>query len=118
MMVAGKIALEIVKLGARSLVKYSGKEKAFWTRRYGDIGGRAVRHGLAVGPGVGSFLSTGSDINDDASLSVKNGSSPYTEDKTRSRQFSYSNRSRKLRKYNYSRNRCSCARKHYRSRYR
>ncbi len=96
-MVLGKIAIEAVKLGARSLVKYTGKEKKFWSTRYGSTGGRAVRHGLAVGPGIGSLLSNDNGIEPDGKVSKpRYGAQTGKPDKARSGYKRYSSRRRRV----------------------
>ncbi len=105
-MVLAKVAVEVAKLAARSLIKYSGKEKQFWASRYGKVGGRAVRHGLATGPGIGSLLSSDNGIEPDVSPkrgSYESSSNKSNQTRGRSKRYSGSSRSRRFQ-------RCSCKR--------
>ncbi len=114
-MVISRIAIELAKVGARSLVKYSGKEKKFWSNRYGKTGGRAVRHGLAAGPGIGNLLSRQEDGLSNGEDAKGNGYAPGKPDKARSgfKRNSYGSNSAKYNSNRYRR--CSCHRKYRRS---
>ncbi len=105
-MVVGRIAVEVIKLGARSLVKYSGKEKSFWASRYGRTGGRAVRHGLAIGPGIGSLLSNSGDTPGNGTIPFSNENVSNQSNQARGRFKRSSNRK-------YSSTKCRCGGNRY-----
>ncbi len=111
-MVLGIIARE----GARALVqglkvfsKYEGKT---YTKLYGISAGRGVRHGLASGGVIGSFLNQGDSLLDDGSVSQNEyGNKTSSSNKARGRFQRYSGRGYSNKSNSRYRKRCSCSRK-------
>ncbi len=113
-MVIQKIVQEIIKYGT----KYGRVETSLFNKLYGPYGrfpgvrnyktaGRGIRHGLAGGATVGSFIGNGGDDSGDASIFRPQTSTPYQARK--GQQFRYNSKyNSKYSRYSGRRRSCSC----------
>ncbi len=101
--------------GAKIFSKYESK---VYTNLYGRAPGRGVRHGLAAGGIVGSFINNDNQLDDNGQIQKVNGPKASKPDKTRGgfRPVNGGKYSAKYRRYN--RKRCTCFGKSRRSSYR
>ncbi len=105
------IGIRALVQGAKVFAKYEGKT---YTKLYGQARGRGVRHGLAGGGVIGSFIKDDNGIEPDGKVQKPNGSKTGKSNQARFRQFSNYSFKRRARVQHCNCNRYSYSRKYRR----
>lgn len=107
---------QLIRAGVIGLKTFSKYEAKTYTKLYGYPRGRGVRHGLAGGAAVGSFIGQGDSLLDDGAISQTAVNEANKSNQARNRRFGNSGSKYKSSTNYGSNKRYSCTCKHRRMR--